>query len=71
MHISLDEAIDMHSRVMTGRMGEAAVRASLERAVHCRTMGDFEGERVWLRVGDCARRRLRKDERGAGEPRRN
>jgi hypothetical protein len=50
MQISLNEAIDIHVKVLKKRHGKAAIISSRQWAANCRALGDFEGEQVWLRV---------------------
>ena len=58
MQISLEEAIEIHGKALTRRLKRGAVRAACESAERRRSAGDAEGERVWLRVAERARRLL-------------
>jgi hypothetical protein len=58
MEISLEEAVEIHARVLTHRLdGEAPAKAR-ERAFDLQQVGDAEGRDVWMRVAAEAERLL-------------
>jgi hypothetical protein len=54
MNVSLDQAIEIHAKVLKYRWGDGAPRLARERAHHCSAAGDREGQVVWLRVAAVA-----------------
>ncbi len=50
MHITLDQAIEIHAKVLKSRHGKGAIKSTGERATQCQSVGDFEGTEIWLRV---------------------
>jgi hypothetical protein len=58
MEISLEQAIGIHARALKGRAGKDSPRLARRRASDLRDMGDHEGFRVWMLVGDHAARLL-------------
>ena len=50
MNVSLDQAIEIHAKVLRYRVGERAAEIAVERARLCEYHGDPEGSEVWLRV---------------------
>ncbi len=58
MEISLDQAIGMHARALKGRAGKKSPMIARLRANDLKEMGDHEGYRVWMLVGEHAARLL-------------
>jgi hypothetical protein len=58
MHISLDQAIDIHARALKGRSGKRCAAVAQLRAEALKAKGDLEGFRVWMMVGEKAARLL-------------
>jgi hypothetical protein len=54
MEMSLDQAIEIHAKVLKRRSGRLAANKAREIAQHFALVGDHEGYRVWLRVGEVA-----------------
>ncbi len=54
MNVSLDQAIEIHARVLKHRFGDRAALLAQERARQCATRGDDEGHVVWRRVAAVA-----------------
>ncbi len=50
MEVSLDQAIDIHARVLKYWHGDKAPQEARARALECGTVGDFEGLQAWARV---------------------
>lgn len=50
MNISLEQAIEIHARVLRYRVGRGAAELAGERAKSCDAHGDREGYEIWLRV---------------------
>ncbi|MGO8738099.1 hypothetical protein [Rhodoblastus sp.] len=55
MPISLDQAIEIHAKVLRYRHGAKAPRMAREKANQLATIGDREGHAVWLKVAEIAR----------------
>ena len=58
MNISLDQAIEIHARVLMHRLNNKAPFCARRRAVALRELGDNEGYAVWLSVAKIAERLL-------------
>lgn len=52
MHISLDQAIEIHAKALRYRHGAKASRMAREKADQLAKIGDREGFTVWLKVAD-------------------
>ena len=50
MQISLDQAIEIHARVLRYWHRDRAPEEARERALDCATTGDFEGFQAWAKV---------------------
>ena len=50
MEVSLDQAIDIHARVLKYWHGDRAPQEARARALECGTMGDIEGLHAWGKV---------------------
>ena len=50
MNVSLNQAIEIHAKVLAHRFGDRAPLLAREKAHHCSASGDDEGHAVWLRV---------------------
>ncbi|PWB83962.1 MAG: hypothetical protein C3F11_03845 [Methylocystaceae bacterium] len=59
MNISLEQAIEIHARVLMHRLDDEAPARAREQAAHLLRAGDSEGRNVWLSVADVAERLLR------------
>jgi hypothetical protein len=67
LHVSLDQAIDIHARALTYRYGRSAPHRARMRGRDCSAKGDREGHAVWEKVASIAERLLtaqRPDSRG-------
>jgi predicted nucleic acid-binding protein len=62
MEVSLQQAIEIHARVLKHRSGRHAPRKAREKAEALARAGDEEGHRVWLRVGEVAEALIREAE---------
>lgn len=62
MNISLDQAIEIHAKVLYRRHGRQAPTRAWERATAFKSTGDHEGHLVWIRVAEFAERLLREPE---------
>jgi len=60
MQITLEEAIEIHARVLTGRFQGGAADSARLYAQSRKGMQDLEGYAVWQRVADTAERLLEK-----------
>lgn len=58
MNISLEQAIEIHARVLMNRADTEAPAKARERAADLHRGGDEEGGKVWLSVADAAERLL-------------
>lgn len=58
MDISLEQAVEIHARVLAHRLDSEAPAKARERAVDLQRVGDDEGHSVWLWVADTAERLL-------------
>ncbi|ATQ66625.1 MULTISPECIES: hypothetical protein [Methylosinus] len=58
MEISLEQAVEIHARVLTHRLAGKAPSKARERALDLQRAGDDEGHEVWLKVADSAERLL-------------
>ena len=54
MNVSLNQAIEIHAKVLKYRFGNRAPLLAEEKAHHCAAQGDDEGRAVWLRVAAVA-----------------
>ena len=50
MHVSLDQAIEIHAKALRHQHGPAAARLAREQAQKLAAVGDGEGHAVWLKV---------------------
>ncbi len=50
MQISLDQAIEIHARVLKYWHRDSAPQEARARALDCATVGDFEGFQAWAKV---------------------
>ena len=67
LHISLDQAIDIHAKALTYRYGRTAPYHARMRGRDCSVNGDREGHVVWEKVASIAEQLLttpRSDPRG-------
>ena len=55
MHISIDQAIEIHAKSAISLGGSRAEKSTRERAEHCRTRGDTDGYETWTKVADTIR----------------
>ncbi len=58
MQISFEEALEIHARALTRRLGDKAPIDARQRAVDLKEAGDHEGHAVWLSVAETAERLL-------------
>lgn len=58
MQVSLDEAIEIHARVLKKRHRHRAAHEAREHAERLRRVNDHHGHQVWHRVADAAERLL-------------
>ena len=63
MNVSLNQAIEIHAKVLSHRFGDRAPLLAQEKAHHCSASGDDEGYAVWLRVAAVAEMLLKKKNR--------
>jgi hypothetical protein len=61
--VSLNQAIEIHARVLAHRFGDRAPLHAQEKAHHCSASGDDEGHAVWLRVAAVAEMLLKEESR--------
>jgi hypothetical protein len=61
--VSLNQAIEIHARVLAHRFGDRAPLHAQEKAHHCSASGDDEGHAVWLRVAAVAEMLLKEKSR--------
>jgi hypothetical protein len=54
MNVSLDQAIEVHAKVLRHRFGNQAPFLAQKKADNCSASGDHEGKTVWLRVAAVA-----------------
>jgi hypothetical protein len=54
MEVSLEQAIEIHARVLKRVHGRKAPHKARATADHLATVGDQDGYRVWLKVADAA-----------------
>lgn len=50
MEVTLDQAIEIHARVLMKKFGPRAEFIAIENADNCGSGGDQEGFEVWMRV---------------------
>ncbi|MBY6240152.1 hypothetical protein [Methylosinus sp. Sm6] len=58
MEVSLDQAVEIHARVLTHRLAREAPAKAREHAMDLQRAGDDEGHEVWLKVAHTAERLL-------------
>jgi hypothetical protein len=58
LHVSLDQAIDIHAKALTYRFGRTAPDRARLRARDCSANGDREGHVVWDKVAAIAEQLL-------------
>ena len=63
MNVSLNQAIEIHAKVLAHRFGDRAPLLAQEKAHHCSASGDDEGHAVWLRVAAVAEMLLKEKNR--------
>jgi hypothetical protein len=63
MEVSLDQAIEIHARVLKKRSGPHASRKAREKAEQLAQAGDHEGHLVWIRVGETVETLIRQEGR--------
>jgi hypothetical protein len=54
VNVSLNQAIEIHAKVLAHRFGDRAPLLAQEKAHHCSAAGDNEGHAVWLQVAAVA-----------------
>ena len=54
MNVSLEQAIEIHAKVLKHRHKHQAPRVAREQAKMLKTWSDHEGQDVWLRVAEIA-----------------
>jgi hypothetical protein len=52
MHVTLDQAIEIHAKALRHRYGPTAPRLAREQARKLASIGDREGQVVWLKVAE-------------------
>lgn len=50
MIVSLDQAIEIHAKVLIFRTGHLAQKRAREAALSCKVRGDLWGHDVWMKV---------------------
>lgn len=50
MMISLDQAIEIHAKVLLYRSGQRAGKRAKDTALSCKNRGDLWGHDVWMKV---------------------
>lgn len=65
MDVSLEQAIEIHARVLMHRLDYEAPARARERAADLQRAGDSEGRNVWLLVAEVAERLLGEGDRGS------
>lgn len=50
MFISLDQAIEIHAKVLLFRAGDLAEKRAIDTALLCKKRGDHWGYDVWMKV---------------------
>ncbi len=63
MNVTLEEAIEIHARVLKTRAGRRAPELARRRALELKSAGDCSGFEVWMRVEAFVRRLLASDAR--------
>jgi hypothetical protein len=63
VNVSLNQAIEIHAKVLAHRVGDRAPLLAREKAHHCSASGDDEGHAVWLRVAAVAEMLLKEKSR--------
>ncbi|WP_294540871.1 hypothetical protein [uncultured Rhodoblastus sp.] len=61
MEVSLEQAIEIHARVLKKRAGAHAARKARERAEQLARAGDHEGHLVWIRVFETVETLIRQE----------
>lgn len=54
MHVSLEQAIEIHARALVHRQKQNAVHSARDLAKTLERLGDSEGYEVWLKVASAA-----------------
>jgi hypothetical protein len=54
MNVSLDQAIEIHAKVLKHRTGDRAPHLASEKASRCALAGDHHGHVIWSRVAVTA-----------------
>ncbi len=68
MEVSLEQAIEIHAKVLKAKHLHEAPRAAREHAARLKRVNDHEGHSVWIRVGDVAALLLADESKGEKEP---
>jgi hypothetical protein len=63
VNMSLNQAIEIHAKVLAHGFGDRAPLLAQERAHHCWALGDREGHAVWLRVAAVAEMLLKEGQK--------
>jgi hypothetical protein len=61
MEVSLDQAIEIHARVLKKRSGARAPGKAREKAEQLARGGDREGQLIWIRVGEKVETLIRQE----------
>lgn len=61
MQVSLDQAIEIHAKVLKYREGRRAPGKARERAEQLALAGDREGHVVWMRVSETIETLIRQE----------
>lgn len=54
MNVSLEQAIGIHAQALKSRAGKKSPQLAKLRAQDLKAMGDLEGFRIWMLVGERA-----------------
>ena len=65
MQISLDQAIEIHARVLKYWHRDRSPQEARARALDCATAGDFEGFQAWAKVARLCEAPVAVDQSGA------
>ena len=52
MIVSLDQAIEIHAKVLIYRAGPSAKKRAKDTALSCKDRGDLWGHDVWIKVAE-------------------
>ena len=67
MYISLDQAIEIHAKVLLYRRGKLAERHASDAAKSCERTGDKDGHDIWLKVAREATRIREEKQKSGGQ----